>query len=52
MVATDEGEKATIKHLLSKKGKLEMKGLIQETTTYADLLLKFPSAVPNLEYLV
>lgn len=28
-----------------------MQGLIQETTTYADLFLKFPSTVPKLDYL-
>lgn len=29
-----------------------MQGLIKETTTYADLLQKFPSAIPSMEYMV
>lgn len=29
-----------------------MKELINETTTYADLLKMFPSAVPSLEYMI
>ena len=52
LVATDEEEKKKIAHILSKEGKNQMQELIQETTTYADLLIKFPSAVPKLEYLV
>ena len=52
MVSTSESEKSEIKHILSKEGKSVMKALIAETTTYADLLLKFPSAIPKLEYLL
>lgn len=29
-----------------------MKDLISETTTYADLLKMFPSAIPSLEYMI
>jgi len=29
-----------------------MKGLIGESVTYADLLLRFPSAIPKLEYML
>lgn len=52
MVATDESERTAIKRLLSAEGKEDMKNLIKETTTYADLFLKFPSSVPKLEYML
>jgi sulfite reductase alpha subunit-like flavoprotein len=29
-----------------------MKGMIGESVTYADLLLRYPSAIPELEYLI
>jgi sulfite reductase alpha subunit-like flavoprotein len=29
-----------------------MKDLINESVTYADLLIRFPSALPSLEYLI
>jgi sulfite reductase alpha subunit-like flavoprotein len=50
-VATDEAEKAKIKHLLTKEGKEEYLTLIKETVTYADLFEMFPSTVPSLDYL-
>ena len=52
MVSTNETEKAAIKHLLSAEGKNDMKNLIKETTTYADLFLRFPSTVPKIEYML
>lgn len=50
--AKDEKEKDQIKFILSKEGQSKMKELISETTTYADLLKMFPSAMPSIEYLV
>jgi len=44
--ATSEKEKAELKHLISKEGKTDMKGMIGESVTYADLLLRYPSALP------
>jgi len=50
-VATDEKEKAEIKHLLSKEGKADYLKLIKETTTYADLFELFPSCITSIDYL-
>jgi len=44
--ATDEKEKADLKHLLTKEGKPELKKIVDETYTFADLLKTFPSALP------
>jgi sulfite reductase alpha subunit-like flavoprotein len=52
LAAKDESEKKAINNLLSKEGKPELLGLIKETATYADLLEKFPSSVPSLDYLI
>lgn len=52
MMAKDEKEKKELEHLMSKEGKNDFMKLIKETVTFADLLLKFPSAMPSLEYLV
>jgi sulfite reductase (NADPH) flavoprotein alpha-component len=50
--ATDETEKAELKNLLSKEGKPELKNFVDETATFADLLIAFPSALPSLDYLI
>jgi len=50
--ATDEKEKAELKHLLTKEGKPELKNFVDETATFADLLATFPSAIPQLDYLI
>jgi sulfite reductase (NADPH) flavoprotein alpha-component len=50
--ATEEKEKAELKHLLTKDGKDDLKKFVGETATYADLLQLFPSALPSLEYLI
>jgi sulfite reductase (NADPH) flavoprotein alpha-component len=50
--ATDEKEKAELKHFLEKDGKEDLKGLIGESVTYGELLLRYPSALPQLEYLL
>jgi len=50
--ATDENEKKMLKHLISKEGKEDFKGFLGESVTYADLLVRFPSALPQLEYLL
>lgn len=44
--ATDEKEKTDLKHLLTKEGKPEFKDLVGESVTYADLLIRYPSALP------
>lgn len=49
--AKDPKELAEIQHLLTKEGKPEMLKLIKETTTYADLMLRFKSAMPSIEYM-
>ena len=41
-----------LKHLISAEGKEDLNKFIAETVTVADLLLKFPSAVPTIEYMV
>jgi sulfite reductase alpha subunit-like flavoprotein len=46
--ATDEKEKTELKHLISKEGKEDFKGYLGESVTYADLLTRFPSALPQL----
>jgi len=52
MVATDEGEKAKLQHLMTKEGKDELMTLIKETTSHAEVMKMFPSAKPPMEYLV
>lgn len=44
--ATDEKEKSDLKYLMTKEGKPEFKDLIEESVTYADLLVRYPSALP------
>jgi len=48
----DEKERTYLEHLISKDGKDEMRGLVKETTNYADLLKLFPSAKVPVEYLI
>lgn len=47
--ATDEKEKAQLKHLLTKEGKQDYMKLVKETVTYGDLLNLFPSCIPSLD---
>jgi sulfite reductase (NADPH) flavoprotein alpha-component len=50
--ATDEAEKAELEHLCSKEGKPVYQGFAAESYTYAELLTKFPSAVPSIATLL
>jgi pyruvate/2-oxoacid:ferredoxin oxidoreductase beta subunit/sulfite reductase alpha subunit-like flavoprotein/Pyruvate/2-oxoacid:ferredoxin oxidoreductase delta subunit len=50
--ATDDAERAQLAHLVSKEGRADLRALIDDTSTYADLLKKFPSAKLPLEYLM
>ncbi len=52
MIATDEGEKKELGHLLSKEGKEMYQANVKETVTYADLLKKYPSTQLSMEYLI
>ena len=52
ILATDEEEKAVLKNLISKEGKDELRELIDDTVTYADLMKMFPSAQVPLDYLL
>jgi sulfite reductase (NADPH) flavoprotein alpha-component len=50
--ATDEKEKETLTHLLSAEGKEEYKKRVDETLTFADLLVEFASARPSVDELI
>ena len=50
--ATNKKEKAQLQHLLTKEGSDELKDLVNETVTYADLMHMFPSTAVNFERLV
>ena len=52
ILATDDEEKAVLKNLISKDGKDELRELIDDTVTYADLMKMFPSAQVPLDYLI
>lgn len=52
ILATDPAEKAELKHLIAKDGKGELRELVDDTVTYADVLKMFPSANVPLEYLL
>ncbi len=54
MASGDEHEQAKLEHLMSKEGADDYKALVNETTTYADLLRQFPVARAALaiEYLI
>ena len=49
--ATGE-EKEELKYLISKEGKAMMQELKDETTTYADLLERYPSSLHSADYLL
>lgn len=49
--AKNPADKAQLKQLLSKEGKAQIKALQQETVTYKDLLMKYPSALPSANLL-
>ncbi|TMW65248.1 hypothetical protein Poli38472_009415 [Pythium oligandrum] len=50
--ATSDKEKEVLAHLLDDEGKDEYKHRVDETLTFADLLLEFPSARPTMEQLL
>ena len=52
ILASDDKEKAQLNHLLEKEGRGELRELIDDTKTYADLLQMFPSAEMPLEYVI
>ncbi|XP_064607290.1 pyruvate:ferredoxin oxidoreductase-like [Liolophura sinensis] len=52
LAATDENEKKEIEYIISKEGTEKYKEMISETTTFADLLRKYPSAKLPLDYMV
>ena len=45
-------EKEALQHLLTKEGKPELRRLVDDTTTTAEMLQLFPSAKVPLEYLL
>jgi pyruvate/2-oxoacid:ferredoxin oxidoreductase beta subunit/flavodoxin len=52
IAATDDSERKEIEHLLSKEGKDDLRALVKETVTYADLFNRYPSSKLNLEYIL
>lgn len=52
MVATDDGERAALEAVLGEGGEAMRKEFADETVTHFDVLRKFPSAKPGLEYLI
>ena len=51
-MATDPAEKEALQALLTKEGKPDLRALIDDTTTTAEMLGMFPSAKVPLEYLI
>jgi len=51
IMATDDAAKKELGHLISKEGKDDMRALITETTTHADLMKKYNIHVP-IEYML
>ena len=51
-MATDPGEKELLQNLLTKEGKPELRALVDDTTTTAEMLQMFPSAKVPLPYLL
>lgn len=49
--AQKPAEKKELKHLVTKEGKAQLKQLMAESLTYKDLLLRYPSAMPAMNYL-
>lgn len=43
IIASDEKEKAHLKHILTKEGAPELRGLTDESVNYAELMTMFPS---------
>merc|ERR1719506_1904794 len=52
LMATDPAEQEALHHLLTKEGKPELRKLVDDTTTTAEMLQLFPSAKIPLEYLL
>lgn len=50
ILAKDPQEKEALAHLVSKEGRPDMRALIDDTATYADVMQMFPSAHMPLEY--
>ena len=51
-LATDPDEKARLAHLVSKEGRDDLRAIINQQTSYADLMREFPSSRPSLDYLL
>uniref|UniRef100_A0A6A7FYI8 pyruvate dehydrogenase (NADP(+)) n=3 Tax=Hirondellea gigas TaxID=1518452 RepID=A0A6A7FYI8_9CRUS len=45
-------ERAQLEHLITKEGKDELRQFTGESLTCADILMKFPSSRPGIEYLI
>jgi sulfite reductase alpha subunit-like flavoprotein len=52
MGTTDAGEKAELELICSKEGKPILKSNNEESFTYAELLMKYPNAVPSIGHLI
>lgn len=52
MGAVDEAERAELEQICSKEGKPLLKANNEESYTYAELLAKYPSAVPSIGHLL
>lgn len=52
IVAKNESEKKELKYLIGKEGKKDLQKLTAESVTVKDLLLKYPSAIPSIDYLI
>ena len=52
LLATDPDEIEELEHLITKEGRGELRELIDDTITYAELMQKFPSAKVPVEYLL
>lgn len=52
IIAEDPAEKEQLAHLVSKEGRGDMRKLIDDTVTYADVMQLFPSARMPLEYMM
>jgi len=52
MCATDPKEKEELTHICSRDGKTEYQKCTDESYTYAELLQKYPSAVPSIGHLI
>lgn len=50
--STKETDKKQLKYLLTPEGKDDFNKLVAETVTVADLLEKFPTATPSVEYMI